>query len=746
MNKPQIALTNAPSAAEEFIDLRDLLQIAQRRWVLVACCALLGLVAALIVTVNMTKLYTATALVMIETRENNVVDFESVVSGLRPDTPTIANEIEILRSQALIGRLVDQLNLTEDPEFNPELAAGGFNLLSWIDPRQWLRALLAGRPAESSAAEEAELLRIGVISNVQNRLEVGRRGPTYAIEIKFTSRSPTRAAELANTIADLYIVDQLEVRYEATRRANAWLSDRLTTLREQVLVAETEAATFAAENNLISAGGETVTERQLTEINEQLISARADRAAAEADYRRVRQIVDSGGEIESLNQVVDSPAAERLREHLNSLRRQEAELSGRYGDRHPELIDLRQEIEQVNRQFNSEMQRVVNTLASTAGLARSREASLEEALREISAQHADNNQAMVRLRELERNAESQRTLYESFLSRFNEVRQEEDLQTSDARIIGEAIRPLGPSHPRSSLNIAIGLVLGLGFGGGLALLLEWLDRGLRTRKEVEAILEIPQIAAIPHLDQATLSEAGKAGITPEAFVIHKPLSTYTESLQALRTSIELSDVDDPPKVILVTSSLPNEGKTTTAISLARLIAMSGKRVLLIDADLRHPTVETMFGGTGKPISGLVEVLANENSLSDVIVKDEISDLEMIFAGRRAPNPVDLLKSARLRTVLDTLKGTYDAIIVDAAPILPVVDSRILARVCDTTVFVVRWHETPRDAARDAVRHLRDADADVAGVALAQVDLKKQRRYGYGSTYYYYGRYREYYAD
>lgn len=737
----------APEVLEtDILDLRELLQIGQRRWMLIAGVTVLAVVAALLITINITKLYTASSLVLIESRESRVVDIESVMSGLPADSGTIESQVEILRSQTLAARVVDELDLINDPEFNGSLREDGFSILDWIDPRTWWAAIRGPSDLNVSERERAARIRNSVISAVQGRMQVRRRGLTYVLEINFTSESPDKAARIANSFADLYIVDQLEARFEETRRANEWLGERLEGLREQVRLAETAAATFAAENNLISSGEGTVTQQQMGRINEQLIVASADLAEAEANYDRVRQIVEAGGNIETVNSIVQSPTVARLREQQTTLRREEAELAGRYGDRHPDLINVRQEIREVQSQLQSELTRIVSSLENDVALARNRVASLEAALSATTEDQAAANQAMVRLRELERNAEIQRNLYENFLGRFSETTQQENLQTSDARIIADAIPPLGPSHPQTQVNLALGGVLGLMAGCGLALLIEWLDRGLRTREQLENYLDLPQIAAVPMLTRSTLKEVGDEA-EPEDFVLLKPLSSYTESLRALRAGIALSNVDNPPKVVLVTSALPNEGKTTLAISMARLAAASGARTLLIDADMRHPTVHKKVGMVDDDVDyGLVDLLAEDIPLGQVLRRDTTENLYLLLGGRRASNPTDLLESARMRQFLKTVRDEFDIVIIDAAPVLPVVDSRILSRLVDTTVFAVRWHDTPRDAAKDALRLLRDFDGTIAGAVLTLVDLDRQKRYGYGSSYYYYGRYREYYAD
>lgn len=735
----------------DILDLGELLQMVRRRWKLIAGLTILALALAVLVTVNQTRLYTATSLVLIETRQDRVVDMEAVVAGLPADSSTIESEVEILRSQDLAERVMNELDLTTDPEFNPEIREESSSLFAYLDPRTWVASaiqIVSGPEVEIEDEEiQAERERNVVVGNLQDRMQVRRRGLTYAIEINFTSEDPRKAARIANAFADQYIVAQLEARFEATRRANNWLGDRLESLREQVRLAETAAATFATENNLISTGEATVNEQQISQINAQLVSARADLSAAQASYDRVRQIVEAGGDPEALNQVAESPTFSRLREQQASLRREEAELAGRYGDRHPDLINVRQEIRELDGQIESEMSRLVTALGNEVELARNRVRSLDRSLDAASQDQAVANQATVQLRELERTAESQRTLYETFLSRFNETREQEDLQTSDARIIAEATPPLGPSHPRPALNLALGGVLGLMGGFGLAFFVEWLDRGIRGRNDVERHLGLHQIAVVPLLKKSQIRKAGrKAG--PEDFLLAKPLSTYTEAFRSLKAAIALSNIDNRPKTILVTSALPNEGKSTVAFSLARHAASTGMRTLLIDADLRHPQLTEMHKKNKKEHKpGLVDILTGESQLGDVVYQDSVADLFFIFGGAKVANPADLLESNRMEEFIRGIRSEFDLVILDSAPVLPVVDSRVLAQLVDTTIFTVRWNDTSHDAAAEAVRQLRDFNANIAGVVLNMVDLDRQRAYGHsGGSAYYYGEYRKYYSE
>ncbi len=745
--QPTAAQDNADFGESDIFDLGQIFQILRRRWLIVSAMTMLCVAISVVAALNTTRLYSATTQVRIQNLESRIVEFDGVVAGRNSDAGTIESEVATIRSRQLASRLVNAMNLTNDPEFNPALRERRFDLNEWINPRVVVRRIISAfRNGFVTGQAGGNPSYEAVVTNVQNSIRARRSGISYIVDITFTSASPDKAAALSNAVAEQYIIGQLEARYERARAQSGWLSTRLDALRDQLREAETAVATYAAENNLIPSGGATVTEQQLNEISQQLALARAETAAAEARFSRVQQIASAGGDLSALLQVTDSQTLSTLRTQLTSLRREEAEFAGRYGDRHPDLINVRQEITEVQRQMRLEAQRIVASTENDVEVARSRESSLENSLAQISGVQAENNQSRVQLRELERTAANRRAIYETFLSEFSETREQEGLESPGAIVISEATPPQFSTYPNNTRTVVFGFAVGFAIGFGIAFTLERLDRGVRTREQVEAQFGVHQISAVPLLKAADLKE-GSHSIPPEDYFVIKPLSVFSESLRALKTGVALSNIDAPPQIILITSSLPNEGKTTLSLSVARMYASSGARTLLIDADLRHPSLHGIIRPDEKdaPV-GLFEVLTGDVRINDALQNDFVDNLSLLFAGRRAENPPDLLESERMKEFLRAMRGQYDYVIIDTAPILPVVDGRILSRLVDTTVFLVKWNRTPRDAIRDALRHLRDFEANVAGVVLNQVDLSQQKRYGYGSTYYYYNQYKKYYAD
>lgn len=697
----------------------------------------LAIVAVFLVTPS----FTGQALVLINTQKTQVVDFEAVMSGLPADSATVDSEVEILKSRSIATRVIEKLGLVTDSEFNAELAAP--SLKNWINPLTWIKTLLAASDESLSDAEKQQRTLNTVVDTFLDRERVVRRGLTYVIEVNFSSTDRQKAARIANAVADTYVLDQLEAKFDATKQANEWLSKRLDGLRQQVQEAERAVEIYRSANGLDGIEGSTINEQQLSELNAQLILARADFAEKQAKYGRARQITGSGGSIESVVDVLQSKTISDLRQREAELARQQADLSSKYGPRHPAIVNVEAQRRDLDRQIGAEVQRIIGSIQNEAAVSQSRVMALESSLHELQSKAGQNNQALVQLRELTREAAANRAVYESFLGRFKETSQQQDLQTSDARVISLATPPAEPSYPRKSIVGAVALVLSLLIGVGTALLLERFDNGLTTTADIEQSLGMACLGSIPQIPVEMDSNGQR--VEPPRYVLLKPLSAFSESLRSLRSALSLSNVDNPPKLILFTSALPNEGKTTTAISFARAAAHAGISTLLIDCDLRHPSVHKAFNAT-TPKVGLIELLANRTSLEQVLQTDEASGLSWLPVASGAANPPDILGSAQMRHLLTNMRAKYDIVILDTAPVLPVADSRVLSKLVDKVVFVTRWNQTPRDAAQSAVKELRNFNADIAGAILTVVDTAKQAKYGYGDGGYYYRRYSRYYAN
>jgi capsular exopolysaccharide synthesis family protein len=726
------------------LDLRALiLTLWRRKWLIVGCTSLILVVTALTL-MQVTPQYSATVSIMMNTRENRVVDVESVLSGLPADTAAMLSEIEVIQSSQLIGRVVDKLRLDRDPEFNGALRPDGW--------RQSIKQLLATASSIVGSAtvtdidktvdislvsDPSERIRATVTKAIQGRLFVQPVQRSWVIDITFTSEDREKAALIANMIADQYLVDQLEAKYEATRRATSWLNDRLAELKTDIKASEAAVEEFKAQLGAGAGQGAELTVQQLTQLNAELILARTARAEAEARYNQVASLLNSEG-ISAATDVISSPLIQTLEQKLAELRREEAEFSTRYGDRHPDMINKRAEIADTEAAIASEVQKVISSLRTEVSVARTREQTLRAGVQELESRSFDQGIASVQLRQLEREAEANRLVYQSFLSRFKETQEQDDIQQADARIISRAEPPGGSSYPKSTLILAIAGAVGICLGIAIAFLLERLDNVFRSPRQIETTLAMSTLGMIPLLQR---SHRRRDILN---YVLKKPTSAFAESIRSLRTALLLSNVDNPPKVIALTSSVPEEGKSTTAVLLAETTAKMGKSVVLVDCDLRRPNLHQTLGLSND--RSLVQLLDRSAGFDDVLQIHASTGIHFIAAQSTAANAIDLLSSRAFSTLIRQLREHYELVILDTAPTLAVADSAVIGRQSDSVLFAIRWGRTPREAVEAGVRALRDAGVRLTGAVLTQVDLRRHAQYGYGDSGYYYGRYSGYYAN
>jgi len=746
---------------ETVFDLADFIRVVRVRKRVIIGTAIMIVAVSALVLFQMTRLYTAGAVVMLDQQKNKVVDIDAVLSGLPTDPSSIENQVQILTSRNLLGRVIDKLHLEQDSEFSAApktiLTTLTSNVrqnmpasLAKIVPVQWYTEPIS----LISDEQKAQAVRNLVIDRLLAKLTVTAQGRSTAIKIGCDSISPVKAAQICNAIADFYVEDQLNAKFEATQATTKWLADRIDQLSSQVQTTEAAVQAYRAEHNLAETGSGSVIQQQLGAVNGQLVVARADLAEQEARYARVVEMQRSGHAADVL-QVVASPLIAQLRNQQAELIRQQAELSSRYGPRHPKMLDIESQKRNLDQKIEEEVQRVAQTSASDVAVARARVKSLQEGLSQLSAQATQENKSTSMLSGLNAAAASSRSLYEAFLSRFKETQGQQDIQTPDARVISRAEVPKTESYPNKPLFLGIALPAGLMLGLFFAMLAERLDAGFRTGLQIERLIGLPVLTVMP--------EIRNFGASPADRVIDKPMSAFAESIRGLQMGLTLSNVDKRPKVVVVTSSLPNEGKTTVAVSLARLAARSGRKVVLVDGDLRHPNVaEVISAGCdlrGHNIAdaigrketsrkqltrGIIDALTGESPLAECLMKDERSGMAVLPAVGKARSPADLLGSVTMERIITELKDSHDLVVIDSAPLLPVNDTKVLAHLADAVVFVVRWEKTPREAVISAARALADLAAPVAGVVLARADDKRYRYYSYGYRSYY--DYDKYYTD
>jgi capsular exopolysaccharide synthesis family protein len=725
-----------PKPSEDMIDLHHLFGVIRRRANVILGCVMLGTVLATVWIFQLTPRYTAEATVMLDTRKNQMVDFTSLMAGLSGDQSVVRSEMEILKSRALADKVAEKLNIDSWPEYNSSLRRPGF-LDAVLSPLNWLTGALHALTTSSSAAmldNEARTRerKAAEVGQLMDRMEIVNDGRSYLIRIHAQSTNRDAAALIANTYVDFYLLDQVEAKFDAVKRASTWLNDQLDTLRQKVRDSEHAVELYKEQNNLSETKGTSLNDQQLSELNSQLILATADRAQKEASLGQLQSQIRSGS-IDAAA-VLNSPLVEKLRSDEAELMHKKAELANRYQPSHPTMVNLQSQIEEIKRKIDEEASKTVRGLQGDVGAARAKENSLKEQLAGIQKNANQEGKLDVSLRELQREADANKLLYESFLTKFKQTTSEEDIQQADARLVSSALPPHLPSFPKKSVLVGFSFLVSLLVGAAAAFILERLDNGFRGADQIEKLLNVPTLGLVPGVVRQEL---------PQDVVVKRPTSQYSEAIRSIRTALRYSDVDNPPKVVLITSSLAGEGKTVFAGSLARSVARSGGKSLLVDCDLRRPSVAKLLGVSGEP--GMLDIFAENANIDSIIRIDEASGMHYIPSKGGTANPQDLLSSQQMRAFLERMRTRYDLIVLDAPPVLAVSDPIILSHFVDTTIYLIRWETTPRPIVTGAVRMLRANGGDIAGVVLSRVNARKHATYGYGDNGYYYGRYSNYYG-
>ncbi len=722
-------------------DLREYVAFVWRHWIFVAASGSVALLIGLLWLASAVPLFTSTAQVMLDPMtERAPVQSPSQTNVFFLDPAMIENQISLIRSDGLLRRVVEKqkLHAAVAAPSEPPPPSAFERLWQSVSGRPDAPVL----PKQQNEVDEERAI-VGAVEGLRSALGVQRSGLGYILSISITDPDPARAAMLANAVADAYVVNKLDARLEGAKRASGWLSDRLVDLREQLRQSEEAVAQFRIDNGLVKAGSSvTLTEQQLTELNGDLLRARQDTEVKRTRVEFLEKALQSSRQ--NLPNIFQSPAMASLQARLTELSAREADLLARYSARHPAVVNLQAEKRDAERAMSAEAQRQIDTIKTEYAIARSREASTERALKEATGQTGADDRTAVRLRELERTATVNKTLFEEFLQKAKVTDNAASFEVRDARVLFAAKTPGGPSSPNRNRVIAMSLLIGLGIGLAGAFAMEKLSAGFMTPREVEDRLRLPVLSSVSRMSEAERSIDGTVFSLP-IYQIKKPLSRFSEAVRTLRTGIQMTDVDRPPKVIQVTSTRPGEGKTTIAIALAISASQAGQRALIIDADLRHPSTSRFF--LQEKQAGLVDVLVGRSELRDVLSFDEGTGVFLIPAGGKTQNPPDLLGSGKMKALMAALRKSFDYIIVDTPPMGPVVDPKVVSLLCDKTVFVVQWGTTAREMVETCVQQFPNS-RQVAGIVLNMVNEARAQKYGRDGSGYYYGRryYGKYYTS
>jgi succinoglycan biosynthesis transport protein ExoP len=752
---------------DSFIDLDKLWGAAVRRAGVIAACVVAAVVLAGLYLFMAQPIYTAMTQVLIDENLSRYAEEEENAQTSQQIDNRMSSAVEILKSKALALRVVDEAGLADNellvnpPQSPIDLVKGSIkSVVSLLTP---------GKPPVSEAAARAGR-REKVASILQQSLTVERVGRSSVIAVSIRSPDPQLSAMMAHTYANSYLEEQLNANFDATERASVWLQERLNDLNTRSQEAALAVEKYKIEKNLVSPRGELMSSQQLADLNSQLIVAQADAATASARYNQYKAIIDQGPDAAVNNAVVSSRDADNsvlqdLRKRYTAISEREQGIVQQFGADHPQAEALKVEKDDLANQIYRELQHLTGSFRNESEVASSREQSLRESIDSVAGRNSEANVEMVQLRELEQKATALRSLYESYLGRFEEASQRQSFPIAKARVISEAGVPTAPSSPRKTMTMALSIVLGLMAGGGLAALLEFRERFFRTGEDVQEKLGVrflgylPLIANQPaetapapdknDIDQARMPEGDPIAVRKMMRIaVDSPRSNFAETLRNTKLASDIVLQGRTCRVIGVVSALPGEGKSTVAANLAGLIAASGLRTLVIDGDLRNPGLSRMLAT--EPQVGLVEVALEETpwtSAARVDRRTRLTIMPMTSRSKKLAHTSELLASPGMSKFLETVSEKFDVIVVDLAPLVPVIDAKAFAHHVDGFVFVTEWGVTPTKTVQNLLASEPQIASKLIGVILNKTDMTELHRYADpGAPERFRERYMSYYGD
>ncbi|MFH0813616.1 MAG: polysaccharide biosynthesis tyrosine autokinase, partial [Pseudomonadota bacterium] len=721
---------------EEEIHLRDYLRvILKRRW-LVLTVFLIIVITVTIESFRMTPVFRATAQVLIEKENPNVMNIEEVLKVNAADQDYYQTQYEILKSKSLALKVIKALSLKESPEFTSP--KNGFSLRAILSSLfGWIKKVTssAGEPNAQSSNPDKEYNQL--IAAYLQKLKVEPIRNSRLVNVSFEGKESRIITQIANTHAQLYIRSNLERRFSASEDAVAWLNERMEEVKKKLQETEEALQEYREKEELVSIDFE---ERQgiilqsLNDLNTALTQAKTECFEKESLYSELKNFSSSPEKIEGLPAVVANPLIQELKARHIELTGKYDKLSQKYGAEHPIMVRLSSEINTVKNKTSQEIRKIAQSIEIEYRIAAAKETSILEAMEEKKKEALELNQKQIQYNVLKREVETNRSLYESLLKRVKETSISEGLEATNIMVADPARVPDHPVKPRKAMNILLSIIVGLTLGVGLAFFFEYLDNTIKSPEEVTRYLKIPFLGVVGRFKKDS-DTSGKA----ELIAHFQPKSNFSEAFRTIRTNLLFSSPDNEKRVLLITSVLPLEGKTFLAANLAITFAQIGKKVLLIDADLRKPRIHTIFNLERS--SGLSELLVGKES---TIHSVDIPELKVITAGTIPPNPAELLGSKKMKDLIEKAKDKFDAIVIDSPPLLSVTDAVEIATLSDGVIVIVRAESTPRPAIQRGIQHLTDVDAKVIGCVLNDVDFEKESYYY--SYYHYYQYYYKYYGD
>ncbi|HZJ95937.1 MAG TPA: polysaccharide biosynthesis tyrosine autokinase [Thiopseudomonas sp.] len=721
-------------ADDDEIDLLKLWNVIWRRkWSIIALTLVVAMITVLIV-LSLTPIYRAAATLLIEQKKANVVSIEQVYGLEGSGSEYLQTQFELLKSRSLAERVVRELGLTTHPEFDPrQQEAPLIDIKGWISNLDLQRFIPGEFPddLEQDMGPTEEEIFAGVVNRFMGRISIEPQGKSQLVNVQVDMADPRMAARAANRLAQGFIESQMEASMSMSADASAWMNSRLGELREKLQTAEQQLQNFREQENLVDIDGvSTISAAELAATSNRMVDARSKRAEAESLYRQV-QSMKSGGwrKLATVSAVLGDPLIQQFKSNEAQARSKVEELSKRYGARHPAMEAARTELSAAEASLRGQVEQVVAAIERNYRVAVANEQSLRRSVDENRAQIQDISRKEYQLREYQREVDTNRALYDTFLTRLKETAATSDMDSVNARVVDTATVPRAPIKPKKALIVVLATFLAGLVGVGLTLLLEMLNNTFKSIDDVENKLNLPVLGILPLIKKKDRQQM--------AHLFESDTDkSFSESIRTIRTSVVLSGMDNPHKVIVVTSSVPGEGKSTVATNLSLALGQMEK-VLLIDADMRRPTLAKNFDfPVGTP--GLANVIAGTATFGESIKKTH--GVDMLSAGAVPPNPLELLSSPRFVELIEKLKEHYDRIVIDSPPTQAVSDALMLGTLANALIYVIKSDDTAIPLAVKGVGQLLQSNAPVTGVVLNQVDVNKAKKHGYnyGGYYDYYG--------
>ncbi len=713
----------------------DLATFLARRWRIVAISTGVCLTLAVFYLLVASPKYTATTTLLIDTQAAASFQPQALPVDAQYANAVVESQVEVLESDGLARAVVRKLHLADDKAFlrNDHSLSGAI-----LGP---ILGLFSAHGADNAASRETAAAELLV-----RMVKVRRVGLSFVINVDLKSLDPGMSARLVNALADEYVDLGLEAKNSNTRRASAWLQQRIGGLHDQAIAADQAAQAFKAKAKIIDTDKGLMNERHLGELNSQLVLARARTADAKAKFDRAQSILQSGDITGNVTDALQNEVIIHLREAYVDAANQAAEWRTRYGAKHQAVILMERHMHDIQSQLSNELRRIEAGYQSDYQEAKASERDIERQLQDLSGDASLTNADLVTLRALQSSADTYRTLYENFLQRYTQAVQDQSFPISEARVVTLAMPPLRQSWPKAIIVLAAGAVLGLAIGFGVALTRDALDGGLRTASQVRLMLGLNCLGLLPAVPKprqhGKLAVAKQAPAEPAAprsivnapaimrYAANMPLSAFGETVRGLRIRmIQQRDGKRPAAVVGCASILPGEGKSTVAASFAFFLAQAGFRTILLDWDLRKPSL-TRALAPGASV-GFADVAAGRVPLSDALWHDKQTGLDMLPLGRGDVS-LDLLEHPAAGELLATLRQQYDHIIIDLPAMEAVSDAQIAAQLVDGLLLVVEWGRTPKDLVLEWLNSGGIDERNILGVILNKVDMKMLRSYPVGN--------------